>query len=370
MAMKAGMFSYKLNAALLLLLSSAEIHELYKDLRNKAHVHRDMDGRIDCLDNTVTLGERREKMMRIHNTIQQDKYFQDILMKQKALRDFLVACIQVEDLIWVCWNSPGTTKEQKWARSEKQRNKALKRDKYRCVLTNSAIGEVCHIVPFWTLSQRAAIQLVIGRLGAVLGDDFSDRLMRPMNQQTGRGTTEHGDLDLLDSPANMITLSTQLHKMWDDGVFGLEPIGRPQKCNTAEPLVSQMKLGIEQQTKYASEKRLMYGIKIRFHWLQKTNMGGFKDSPPTLDADPRSMWKAWDHNNDKERLPNWDLLSVQWLAFRLHRLSGAADVDLYAPLMDQEDDDALAARVIQAKRQATVTIAKRLGLDDSTALCG
>ncbi|KAK2057251.1 hypothetical protein LY76DRAFT_112892 [Colletotrichum caudatum] len=421
----------------------------------KARTHRDMAGRVDYLDNTVTLGERREKITRLINAVRQDRNLQEILSvdniykkpfesvkcwvvlltmewdrlqrlcsiltsrdvaaKQEAFREFILACLPVNNLVWWLSETPRSTKEQKWERSEKQRNEVLTRDNFRCVLTNSAIREVCHIVPFWTLSRRTEIrEKVIGPLRLILGYDFCDRLMRLTNQQTDdRATTEPSNFDLLDSPANMITLSNQLHKLWDDGVFGLEPIGRLQKSNTLTPPDLQkpgtgpsgLKRGAdegEQQlshkrvtkgdetrktTRHLSEERPMYGITLRFHWLQKTNLVGLNDSPPTLDADPRDMWKDWYYDNvrdndhatplengylitiwsdDNEKLPNWDLLSVQWLAFRLHRLSGAADVELYAPLKDQDDDEALAARVMQAKRQATEAIAERLGLDPDT----
>ncbi|KAK2059806.1 hypothetical protein LY76DRAFT_604488 [Colletotrichum caudatum] len=64
-----------------------------------------------------------------------------------------------------------------------------------------------------------------GDLTAEVGvGNLSNRLMRIPDQQADRGTTEPGDLDLLDSPANI--LGNQLHKTRDDGVFGLEPIRR------------------------------------------------------------------------------------------------------------------------------------------------
>ncbi|KAK2027816.1 hypothetical protein LX32DRAFT_673871 [Colletotrichum zoysiae] len=459
MAMKAGMFSYK---ALRNKLKNSDpftrVTKCDVDMCEsffKFRTHPDMAGRVDYLDNTVTLGERREKIRRILNIARNDRHLQiilsydankktfesarcwavlltmqwdqlqafygiltsqDVTAKQDAFLSFLQACIPVTNLVWWMSETPTTRKEQVWARSERQRNEALKRDNFRCVLTNSAIREVCHIVPFWTLSRRMEIQRdVLQPLRFVLGLEFFHRLMGLMNQQTERGTTEPSDFDLLDSPANMITLSNKLHKLWDDGVFGLEPIARPQKSDTLAPPTlekpgtgpSAVKRGADtvehqpphkmvtkgnktgKEGKLVSVEKPMYGITLRFHWLQKTTLVGLDDSPPTLDADPRSMWQDWDHDNvrdnehatpldnghiitiwsdDKEKLPNWDLLSVQWLAFRLHRLSGAADVELYAPQKDQDDDEALAARVIQAKRQATEAIAERRGLDPDRLL--
>jgi len=416
----------------------------------KARVPRDMAGRVDYLDDikgNATLGRRREVMRKIHHLIQHDKdlehmisigiykktlasakcwavmltmewgqliKFYDLLhtghadAKKSTLQAFLMACYNVSGLIWWMSKTPTSEKEQIWVRSQAQRNAALKRDGFRCVLTHSAIVEECHVCPFWSLSRREQIQRnVIMPLAAILGPDFSNKMLEILNQTTSSDErTTPGDFDLLDSPANMITLSNQLHKLWDDGVFGLEPIRILQDYKIVQKPDAQEKPGsgpsavkrgagaaedqpphkraAGKQTKSVDEMKLMHGIELRFHWLQKTKLGGLDDSPPTVDADPRQMWGEWHHDNvrdnahatpletghiltiwseDRSKLPNWELVSIQWLAFRLHRLSGAADVDLYAPQKDQDDDEALAARVLQAKREATDMIAERLGLD-------
>ncbi|EFQ26627.1 hypothetical protein CGRA01v4_09167 [Colletotrichum graminicola] len=421
--------------------------EMYE--RNFAErVPRNMDGRVDYLDDgQATLGCRREVMKEIHQIIQRDKDLQkmvcndlfkktlasarcwavlltmewtnlvefrdslcagDAKQKQRSLHGFLMACCNVGGLIWWMSETPTSTKEQIWLRSGAQREAAPRRDGFRCVLTHSAIIEECHMCPFWSLSRRTEIQrTVIAPLMDILGLEFSNRILGILEQTTPAGErTAPGDFDLLDSPANMITLSNQLHKLWDDGVFGLEPIRRLQQYKTVEKPDSQekpgsgpsaVKRGAEasehqpphkkaagKQTKSVDQEKLMYGIELRFHWLRKTTLGGLDDSPPTVDADPRELWKEWDADNvrdnahatpldnghtvtiwsdDRRKIPNWDLVSIQWLAFRLHRLSGAANVDLYAPQKDQDDDEALAARVLQAKRDATEMVAERLGLN-------
>ncbi|KAK1963454.1 hypothetical protein LY78DRAFT_584686 [Colletotrichum sublineola] len=427
-----------------------EMYERNFDIR----VPRDMAGRVDYLDdNQATLGRRLEMMRSIQHTIQHNKEFMKIIsyepykgiltsaktwavmlamewseldalgqilradngaIKVNKLKDFLQACNNVGGLMWWMTDTPRSKKEEIWIRNETQRRATLERDGFRCVLTNSAVREVCHICPFWSLPRRHKIQSeVVMNLGHILGNELHDRLLASLNQRTPTGErTAPGNFDLLDSTANMVTLSNQLHKLWDDGVFGLEPFHRRVDYVTADESVSQDKPGTgpsavkrgakaaesqpphkrvvtkggqtSEQTKNVIKEKPKYTIQLRFHWLPKTNLGGFGDSPPTLDADPRTMWKDWDHDNvrdnghatplenghiitftsmDKYEIPSWDLLTIQWLAFKLHRLSGAADINLYAPQKDQDDDEALAARVVQAKREATVTVAERLGVD-------
>ncbi|KAF4819914.1 hypothetical protein CGCTS75_v011432 [Colletotrichum tropicale] len=297
-------------------------------------------------------------------------------------------------------------------RSNAQKEAALTRDGFRCVLTRQSSCEDCHVFPFFSLSRRSEIQAsVVEPLGAILGTDLKHKLMEILNQKASEGKkTAPDDFDLLDSPANMITLSSSLRKMWNNKVFGLEPVRQRHEYVTIQEPVAEEKLGTGpsavkkdaeaakdesphkkvtakgdkrgKETKFASKKKLMHGIELRFHWLQKTKMGGFDDSPPTMDADPRQMWKCWDHENeldvalalknghtftirseDPQKVPNWELMTFQWLLFRLHRLSGAAKVNLYAPREEQEKDKALVAKFVQARREATEMVAERLGLD-------
>ncbi|KAK1999623.1 hypothetical protein LX36DRAFT_689990 [Colletotrichum falcatum] len=387
-------------------ITSRDIRMLERNF--EARVPRDMAGRVDYLDDgKATLGQRREKMAKIHHTIQHDKDLEDMVSlkmykdilastkcwavlltmewdqlnefhhvlrtgdaktKRSTLHDFLMACSNVGRLIW--WNG------------------------FRCVFTNAAINEECHVCPFWTLSRRSQIQLtVIAPLRAILGEELSRGLLTILDQREVDG-------------------DNQLHKMWDDGVFGLEPIRRRQEYYTAQEAVTRENPGArpsavkrgakpaedqplpkrhitrggnrDKQPKLIAKENVRLGIELRFQWLKRTNLGGLGDNPPKPDADPRGMWDNSSHDQvydnghatplesghtitiwseDPQKIPNWELVSLQWLAFRLHRLSGAADVDLYAPQKDQDDDEALACRVVQAKRQATEMIAERLGLD-------
>ncbi|KAF4826478.1 hypothetical protein CGCTS75_v009099 [Colletotrichum tropicale] len=421
-----------------------------------ARVVRNMRSRDYLDDDKTTLEVRLDTMRAIHQTIDTHEDFTpmyesdkrtlrsgrlwasmltmdfDLLLKFKEKlsiggrsekRDVLYSFLQsvngdgLKYLGWWFHEIPTSPKEEVWTRKPTQRDLALKRDGFRCVWTLKFICHVCHIVPFWSLTRRLEIQeKVLRPLRAILGDVFHDKLSALVEKNTKPG--EH---DLLDSPANMITMSPSLHKMWDDGKFGIEPLCYDEKWIVIEPETNKERAGSAplkrgpdesdhqsptkkaaigkgkakdtkstkdtkeaQETKHTDKLKHMVGLKLRYHWLKRTNLAGINDSPYAPDANPRQMWQSQDHDEEffadngtpvddgqiitiwaesKDLLPDWDLLAIQWLAFRLHRLLGGADVYLYAPQRDQDDDEELQARVIKAKRAATELIAERLGLD-------
>ncbi|KAJ0280746.1 hypothetical protein COL940_006066 [Colletotrichum noveboracense] len=294
--------------------------------------------------------------------------------KRHVLYSFLQA-VNGDGLKYLGWwshETPLPYEEETWAGNPTQRDLALKRDGFRCVLTLKQIYQVCRIVPAWSLSRRLEIQYKVLRpLRAILGDDFHDKLCALL---------EPGAHDLLDAPANMITMSPSLCKMWNEGKFGLEPLRYVDKWVVMKPDEESnlgRAAGSSKDTKNTKETKdtedtkdtkdarhtgklnQIYGLETGFHWLKKTNLGGINDSPDATDADPREMWEAQDHDEeffadngtalddgqivtiwaeDKSLLPNWDLLPIQWLASRLHRLWGGAGLHIYAPQEEQDED--------------------------------
>lgn len=147
---------------------------------------------------------------------------------------------------------------------------------------------------------------------------------------------------LVDTPQNMMYLSRQMHKYWDEGVFGLEPLRyvsrpkpRPQSdVKASDPAASESsmpatpttaagssktvrrvasassskrKLGSDdssvprkisssakgkgKETDNEEPEELQYGIEIRFHWLPATSMEHMKvDNPHPLTTDPRTLF--------------------------------------------------------------------------------
>ncbi|KAK1849782.1 hypothetical protein CCHR01_07600 [Colletotrichum chrysophilum] len=377
--------------------------------REFAAYKRNFDARVerrtrgqDYLDDAkANMEDRLDAMRAIHNTIDTHEDFIPMYKSDKRTlrsarlrekRDVLYSLLQSvggDGLKYLGWWSHETTlpyEEETWAGNPTQRDlvrslcdsgvvslltclMALKRDGFRCVLTLKQIYQVCRIVPAWSLSRRLEIQYkVLGPLRAILGDDFHGKLCALL---------EPGAHDLLDSPANMVTMSPSLRKMWNEGKFGLEPLCyvdkwvamKPGKeSNLGRAAGSSKDTKESKETKdtkntkdgrHAGKLKQIYGLETGSHWLKKTNLGGINDSPDATDADPREMWEAQDHDEeffadngtalddgqivtiwaeDKSLLPNWDLLAIQWLASRLHRLWGGADLHLYAPQEEQDED--------------------------------
>ncbi|KAI8217301.1 hypothetical protein K4K54_011779 [Colletotrichum sp. SAR 10_86] len=367
--------------------------------RELAAYKRNFDARVvrrtrgqDYLDDAkANLEERLDTMRAIHNTIDTHEDFIpmyksdkrtlrsarlwasmltmdfDLLLEfkdklsiggRREKRDVLYSLLQsvggdgLKYLGWWSHETPLPYEEETWAGNPTQRDLALKRDGFRCVLTLKQIYQVCRIVPAWSLSRRLEIQYkVLGPLRAILGDDFHGKLCALL---------EPGAHDLLDAPANMITMSPSLCKMWSEGKFGLEPLRYVDKWVVMKPAEETnlgRAAGSSKDTKntketkdtedtkdtkdarHAGKLKQIYGLETGFHWLKKTNLGGINDSPDATDADPREMWEAQDHDEEffadnGTALDDGQIVTI-WAE---DKNFGEALASIYTPLKGQDDD--------------------------------
>ncbi|KAJ0282666.1 hypothetical protein COL940_005010 [Colletotrichum noveboracense] len=90
--------------------------------------------------------------------------------------------------------------------------KAYIRDGGVCCITGRDVAEGCHIIPFWTLTRPDRSYVLVNRLKGLLGPEFALRLEEILMSD-------------IDTPANIIFLSRQLHRYWAMGIFALEPLG-------------------------------------------------------------------------------------------------------------------------------------------------
>ncbi|KAH9238316.1 hypothetical protein K456DRAFT_1817908, partial [Colletotrichum gloeosporioides 23] len=86
------------------------------------------------------------------------------------------------------------------------------RDGGVCCITGRDVAEGCHIIPFWTLTRPDRSYVLVNRLKGLLGPEFALRLEEILMSD-------------IDTPANIIFLSRQLHRYWAMGIFALEPLG-------------------------------------------------------------------------------------------------------------------------------------------------
>ncbi|OHF03718.1 hypothetical protein CORC01_01037 [Colletotrichum orchidophilum] len=268
-------------------------------------------------------------------------------------------------------------------RKESVRVATLARDHGICVLTGSLNSERCHIVPFWTLNRPSCIN-AIDAAYTVYGVERMMILQKKLCDE---------DTNIVDSPSNVITLSRSLHKFWDQGLFGLEPVchlfekdkkaagineGEADEESGTPGPSTPSKLGVKrsidriekspskktkgQEKEEAKEdietKEKTIGIRIRFHWLRRTT----GVTPDTLPNDMAALRLKWDPRNpsvivhdvngrplddghlvdiydiEDAKAPDLQILQLQWDVFRMHALAGGADPNIYAPDWYYDED--------------------------------
>ncbi|KAF4928293.1 hypothetical protein CGCVW01_v002015 [Colletotrichum viniferum] len=143
--------------------------------------------------------------------------------KRDAFLAFINMLRHIHKLVWWFSERPTQPREHQHGRSEAERQKALKRDGGRCLFTRT-ICEVCHIVPFWTINRSSMILELLSFVGILFDFDFYTRLETSF---TSRNTdnTAPGENNIVDKCSNMLCLSPELHRFWEKGLFGLEPVG-------------------------------------------------------------------------------------------------------------------------------------------------
>ncbi|KAF9875460.1 hypothetical protein CkaCkLH20_07280 [Colletotrichum karsti] len=273
-----------------------------------------------------------------------------------------------------------------------------------CFLTGKSACDASYVIPPRASNEEAVPWYCLFRLTSQFGDEASiRRLMGKLEPNGG----------LTGTAANVITLSGPLKRMWERGRFALEPVGyetrmKPsedaatrslayqeaalrQTTSTRDPpaasvtwmrdLVTRaMQSTTKDHDQDAKKEATQIGIKLRFHWLRKTNLEGLDDDPPNLDSDPRLLFQEWEDNGDNppamrvhgsgdsftiwadniDDLPDWDFLQLRWFAMRLYCLTGAADPDLYIP----RNNDMLRDRLDAAMERANKKIDERRLAED------
>ncbi|WQF87800.1 Putative HNH nuclease [Colletotrichum destructivum] len=232
---------------------------------------------------------------------------------------------------------------------------ALERDSHKCVITDTLHPQVCHIFPFASLKYRyqKVLPICLDGMKKIWGiervDDLSEKLMIHGPNETAA----------IDTVTNMICLSPQLHDWWLRGYFALEPIRL-----WSEPLHDST----PDRPDRAAKKRKIpekWSIQIRFDWLRKidvpmlTSKVKFSDDPITMMQEPagEGLVRAFNATtcrqvengqiftmtaDSRDRLPDYDILLLQWDLLRMWRLAGGADPTVY-PLdddfLDSSDDE-------------------------------
>ncbi|KAK1704301.1 uncharacterized protein BDZ83DRAFT_758791 [Colletotrichum acutatum] len=230
------------------------------------------------------------------------------------------------------------------SRSNVERIATAQRDLGRCAFTGYLLGEKCHILPFWTLNRPRccdALDAAVAVYGLARIQMLKAKLVDP-------------ETNIVDTSRNMITLHPMLHKYWDRGLFGLEPVtllyeedkkeepanagpSTPSKVASERPNEESGAPGSSRSTRSGTKRlgdssqitpskkskrisegkgkgkerevelpqdvepakeddepaRKPIGIRARLHWLQKTR-GLTPETLPTNLTELKRAWSPWD----------------------------------------------------------------------------
>ncbi|KAK2035526.1 hypothetical protein LX32DRAFT_723693 [Colletotrichum zoysiae] len=225
-------------------------------------------------------------------------------------------------------------------RNEIERFIALQRDGNKCVIEDIGYPKVCHIFPLASIEQRyqRITKACLDELQSLWGRERALRLADKLFN-SGAGQTA-----VVDTAANMICLGATLRKWWYMGLFALEPMEKPQPLDAA---------GSAQGA--ASQQR--WGIRLRFHWLKRTDIPDlnaavdFSEDPVPKMQEPEGRCMIFNATtcrptesgqvftvtaDDPDKLPDYDILLLQWDLLRIWRLAGGADPAVCYPF-DSDD---------------------------------
>ncbi|KAK1852402.1 hypothetical protein CCHR01_04948 [Colletotrichum chrysophilum] len=181
------------------------------------------------------------------------------------------------------------------------------RDGGVCCITGKIKAECCYIFPFWT-STRNRIWPMMHLICTFIGPGYKVLASRMQK--------------LVDTPQNMLHLSSQLHKYWVEGVFGLEPlnyVSRPKSIPRSDVGKGKKMDGVVDDEE---PQEIEHGIKIRFHWLPATSLEHMKvDNPHPCTTDPRSLFVPIPFVRDFSPFGRWPRAVIKSIA-RLEKFHG------------------------------------------------
>ncbi|PTB65594.1 hypothetical protein BBK36DRAFT_1141549 [Trichoderma citrinoviride] len=180
-----------------------------------------------------------------------------------------------------------------------------------CLFTVSRNAEKADIFPLCT-TIGDAFQPLDALLTCFWGERIRDRWASQVT-----------DPRVIESPRNFLSMSRELHFMWDKAAFALKPLS-------------------ESETE----------ITVQWHWLQKSELSPRMMIPPNAKYEKyvcRHICDSWGSMKhvfgnspqtgqvftirveDPEQLPSFELLELQWDLLRVAAISGAGNFDAQDP---------------------------------------
>ncbi|KAG0647510.1 hypothetical protein D0Z07_6508 [Hyphodiscus hymeniophilus] len=219
-------------------------------------------------------------------------------------------------------NTPPAKRQKiSFTRSRSARDGAARRDNSRCVLTGTGASgiDVAHIYPFCLLSKEEDTfgkRHMFWRMLRMFWPD--DKITAWEAVIFPDGPEERG----LETPSNMITLSAQVHGLWNAGQFALKPISVSEDNTT-------LTIQFFWQAKHPL---VMPTINLTTTPLSTRNLDS-NDETRLIDcrqSDDRRIksgdgFELTTDDPEARPLPSIALLEMQWFLQRVAGMAGAAD---------------------------------------------
>ncbi|KAJ4861529.1 HNH endonuclease domain-containing protein [Trichoderma breve] len=231
--------------------------------------------------------------------------------------------------------SLGSANTKKTNRNANERKKCLVRDGNACVLMQTAMPEVCHILPFSISTTDAALRFFSHKCGSLIyGLQFGtddNKTLTDMSKNRGWS----------DKAWNMLCLNRQLHAWWAEGYFALKYLGTIEESKEASI------------------------VQVQFHWMPRNGLDCQQNCtiPEALEAMRRTVsddngfikasrassgrslatGQVFDIPVHPDDAPNMKIMiDLQWAIIRVAALSGAAGYidELDKEYRDPWDEDA------------------------------
>ncbi|KAJ0308079.1 hypothetical protein Brms1b_009695 [Colletotrichum noveboracense] len=246
----------------------------------------------------------------------------------------------VHEFVWWFTRGPPGNRDTIVPRIDTQIEEAhSRRAGGKCCITGRDDAERCYIIPSWTLMRPERSRCLILHMGGSFGTEAMDHLRRLVR-------------DRINTAINIIYLSRELQKLWNQGFFALEPLGYDSRHKEREAGAS---------VEHLEKEDLEHCLKLCFQWLPKTSGQNLREtaSPDLLNTSPRDLIQEFEINEElqadngrrlnsgdtvtiwvdrREDLPAIGFPRVRWLAYLIHRFTGGADPKIYEPPFPDSDD--------------------------------
>ncbi|KAF6833817.1 hypothetical protein CPLU01_05267 [Colletotrichum plurivorum] len=142
----------------------------------------------------------------------------------------------------------------------------------------------------------------------------------------------------------MLCMDESVSRMWSEGRFALEPLD-DDIDHLVDPSPDARDVNMAATGAGATARKIkIYGLRMRFHWLEPTTLSSATDRADfrLFDADGRPIETG--HlidvfSHEKDRVPDKHIVQLQWDVLRMHAFGAGPSVDSVSPASPPREDD-------------------------------